>query len=71
MLDCLDSCPQGFQAIIVLDGNPLLREHRARVDAVVDDEDRDARLARAGCERVLERRPAGKAGSSDGCTLIT
>ncbi len=58
MLDCLDSCPQGCQAIIVLDGNALLREHGSGVDAAVDDEYRDAGLAHPGRERVLERRLA-------------
>ena len=48
----------------------LLEDHRPGVDALVDEMDGDAGLRDAGSEGVLDRRRPGKAGRSDGWTLI-
>ena len=72
MLDDADPRMQCLGRIAREHGHRLLREHRARVDALVDEVNRRPRLGRRPPrERPRRRAAPGNAGSSAGCTFTT
>jgi len=66
VLDGLDARPQGLGGVAGLDRDALGRDHRPRVDPVVDVVDRRRRLRDARGEDVLDRVRARKIGEGRG-----
>ena len=62
VLDVLDPRVQGCRRVAGQDRDRLLSQHGARVDAVVDQVDRRARLGRPRRERLLDGMGAGEGG---------
>ena len=66
MLGVVDPLAQRFHGVVGEDGDRFGRDHRARVDTIVDEVDRGGSRGRTGREDVLQRMGAREVGERRG-----